>query len=123
MRTRLLIVCICFGIASVSLMVMIWYGKSAPWVVTTAIAAFLTVCFLASVILEARSQSRTACGVILADEVTARQGDGPNYPKSFKEPLHAGTEFDLLERRPGWFQIRLLDGSTGWIPDDSADLI
>jgi tetratricopeptide (TPR) repeat protein len=122
-NTRFLIACICFGLVSVSLTIMIWRGKSAPGIVMAVIGGLLTVCFLASVILDARSQSQTACGVVTADEVVARQGDGPNYPESFKEPLHAGTEFDLMERRPGWFQIRLSDGSTGWIPDDSAEMI
>ncbi len=123
MSTRLLIVCLCFGIVSLSLTLMLWRGKAAPWIATAAICSLLTVCFLTSIVLETRSQSQTACGVIIAGKVIARQGDGPNYPESFKEPLHAGTEFELLERRPGWFQIRLSDGSHGWIPDDSADLV
>jgi tetratricopeptide (TPR) repeat protein len=122
-NARFLIACICFGLVSVALTIMIWRGRSAPWVAVVVIGGLLTACFLASVILDARSQSRASCGVVTADKVVARQGDGPNYPESFKEPLHAGTEFELLERRPGWFQIRLLDGSNGWIPDDSADII
>lgn len=122
-KTRFLVACISLGLVSVMLTVRIWFGKSAPWIVAAVIGGLLTACFLASVILDAQRQSQTAYGVIIADEVIARQGDGPNYPESFKEPLHAGTEFDLLERRPGWFQIRLSDGSTAWIPDDSADLI
>jgi len=48
---------------------------------------------------------------------------GRNYPPSFKEPLHEGTEFNLLEKRSGWFHIKLFDGSEGWIPDDSAETI
>ena len=72
---------------------------------------------------EARARSLKVCGVITAPEVVARQGDGPNYPESFKDPLHAGTEFDLLERRSGWYHIRLSDNSDGWIPDNSAGLI
>jgi tetratricopeptide (TPR) repeat protein len=123
MKARFLIACLCFGIVSVSLTVMLWRGKAAPWIVTAAVGGLLTVCFLASVIVETRNQSQIACGVITAGQVIARQGDGPNYPESFKEPLHAGTEFDLMERRPGWLQIRLSDGSNGWVPDDSADLI
>jgi len=123
MRTRLLLACLCFGIVSISLILMLWRGKAAPWVVSASLCGVLTICFLASIILETRNQSQSAYGVIIADEVVARQGDGPNYPESFKEPLHAGTEFDLLERRPGWFRIRLSDGSSSWIPANSADII
>jgi tetratricopeptide (TPR) repeat protein len=120
-RTKLLLTCVFFAMVCVSLTAMLWYGKSAPWVVATVICGLLTVCFLTSVILEA--QSHRISGVITADEVIARQGDGPNYPESFKDPLHAGTEFDLLERRTGWFHIRLSDDSDGWIPDNAAELI
>jgi len=53
----------------------------------------------------------------------AYQGDGQNYPPSFKAPLHAGTEFELVEHRPGWFHIKLADGSDGWIPQSAAEII
>jgi len=122
-RTRLLIACLCFGIVSISLSVMLWRGKGAPWIISALICGVLTICFVTSIILETRDQYQAAYGVIIADEVVGRQGDGPNYPESFKEPLHAGTEFDLLERRPGWFRIRLSDGSSSWIPANSADII
>ncbi len=122
-RTKFLITCICFGIVCVSLIVMIWFGKAAPWVVTAIICGLLTVSFLVSLICESRARANTVCGVITAQEVVARQGDGPNYPESFKDPLHAGTEFDLLEHRSGWFHVRLSDDSDGWIPDNSADLV
>jgi hypothetical protein len=102
---------------------ILWRGKSAGAVATAAICGILTVSFLASVIVEARSRANTICGVITAGQVVARQGDGPNYPESFKDPLHAGTEFDLLERRTGWFHIMLSDDSEGWIPDNAAELI
>ena len=102
---------------------MLWRGKSAPLVVTAAICGLLTASFLASVVVETRTQANRVCGVITDQQVIARQGDGPNYPESFKDPLHAGTEFDLLERRSGWFHIMLSDDSEGWIPDNAAELI
>ena len=122
-KTKFLLMCICFAIVFVSLTAMLWCGKSAPWIIGVAICGLLTICLLTSVILEAQARSHRVCGVITAPEVIARQGDGPNYPESFKEPLHAGTEFDLLERRSGWFHIRLSDNSDGWIPDNSANVI
>jgi len=122
-KTKLLVTCICFAIVCISVTIMLWRGRTAPWVATAAICGLLTVSFLASVVLETRSRANTICGVITAQQVVAHQGDGPNYPESFKDPLHAGTEFDLLERRSGWFHIMLSDDSDGWIPDNSADLI
>ena len=122
-KTKFLITCISLAIVCISVTVMLWRGKFAPLVVTAVICGLFTVCFLSSIVLENRSRANTICGVITAGQVVARQGDGPNYPESFKGPLHAGTEFDLLERRSGWFHVRLSDDSDGWIPDNAADLI
>ena len=62
-------------------------------------------------------------GVITLDSVVARQGDGENYPASFTEHLHSGTEFDLLEERRDWLRIELSSGDEAWIPIDSAGII
>ena len=91
--------------------------------VTVIICGLLTICLLGSIVVESQAEAKKAGGVITVEEVVAYQGDGRNYPPSFKEPLHEGTEFDLLEKRSGWFHIKLFDDSEGWIPDDSAELI
>jgi hypothetical protein len=122
-KTKFLLTCIFFGIACLCIAGIIWFGRRGPLMAITIVCCVLTVCFLASVIVESSSRSSRICGVITAKEVIARQGDAQNYPPSFKEPLHEGTEFDLLENRPGWLHIKLSDDSDGWIPDTSADLI
>jgi len=122
-KTRFIVTCLCFMIVCVSLAIMVWFGRSTPLGAVTAIAGVLMLCFLVSVVIESRTSARRQSGVILAQEVVARQGDGQNYPASFKGPLHCGTEFDLLEHRPGWLHIQLADGSDGWIPENSAELI
>jgi hypothetical protein len=122
-KTKFLITCILFAIVCISGILMLWRGRAAGLVATAVICAILTISFFASVVVEAHSRANTICGVITASQVIARQGDGPNYPESFKDPLHAGTEFDLLERRTGWFHIMLSDNSEAWIPDNAAELI
>ena len=122
-KTKFLITCICLAIVCISATVMLWRGKSAGIIATAFICGLLTVSFLTSVVVETRSGANKIYGVITIPQVVARQGDGPNYPESFKDPLHAGTEFDLLERRTGWFHIMLADDSEGWIPDNAAELI
>lgn len=62
-------------------------------------------------------------GVIVAPEVVARQGDGHNYQPSFTAPLHAGTEFTLLENRKSWFHVELKDGRQCWLAAQSSELI
>jgi len=90
-KTKFLITCLFFAIVCISLTVMLWRGKFAPLVATAVICGLLTASFLASVVVESRSRANTICGVITAGQVVARQGDGPNYPESFKDPLHAPT--------------------------------
>lgn len=123
LRTKFLIASVCFAVVCAALTVMTWRTRVPSLVVTASICGVLTVCFLVSVVAESRTRASRVAGVITAEEVVARQGDGRNYPESFKEPLHAGTEFDLLELRPGWLHVRLSDNSDGWIPDNSAELI
>jgi tetratricopeptide (TPR) repeat protein len=123
LKTKFLFACIFFGIVCVCVAAAVWFGRSNTWTITTIICAVLMLCLLTSVALEYRTQKGKICGVITAKQVIARQGDGENYTPSFKEPLHEGTEFDLLEKRPGWFHIKLSDDSDGWIPEDDAELI
>ena len=123
LKTKFVLTCILFAVCCVTLTLTIWFGRSPPATVTIVITVLLTLCFLTSVVVEAKTRDARICGVITADEVIARQGDGQNYAPSFKEPLHAGTEFDLLERRTGWLHIKLADDTDTWIPDQSADLI
>lgn len=68
-----------------------------------------------------RTHDRT--GVVTAEEAVARKGDGESYAPAFDHPLHAGTEFTLIETRPGWHYIELRDGRPAWIPDDAAELV
>ncbi|KPK77016.1 MAG: hypothetical protein AMJ79_04685 [Phycisphaerae bacterium SM23_30] len=87
------------------------------------IALIVTFCLFASVGLDTYQLNTHRQGVITADSVIARQGDGDNYPASFKEPLHSGAEFDVLEERSVWLRIELSSGDEAWIPAEAADII
>jgi len=96
-------------------------GGIPRWaLVVTAIPAVL---FLGSLATEAALAAGQQPGVVLAEQVVARKGDGESYEPSFVEPLHAGTEFVLMEARSGWDHIQLPDGRECWIPDSSAGLV
>jgi tetratricopeptide (TPR) repeat protein len=123
LKTKFLLTCILFGLVCVSIVVAIWFGRNNTFIVSAIICTILMFCFLSSVVVEYKTHTGRISGVITAKEAVARQGDGQNYPPSFKEPLHEGTEFDLLEKRPDWYHIKLSDDSDGWIPEDSAELI
>jgi hypothetical protein len=120
LRTKLLLVCLAFASLCIAGTAMIWRGRGTAGLTAAALSGVLVLCLPASIQVETHKQSALRFGVITAGEIVARQGDGPNYPPSFKDPLHAGTEFELLEQRPGWIHIRLSDGADAWIPEDSA---
>lgn len=87
------------------------------------VAAAVAVLFFASIAAHGVALSRADEGVITVEEVTARKGDGIAYQSSFVDPLHAGTEFRVIERRADWYHIELTDGRRTWIPADAATLI
>ena len=87
------------------------------------ITLLIVILFGTSLISDKYFASDNQQGVLLDAEVTARQGDSHSYQPSFKEPLHGGTEFNLLEDRGAWWQVELADGRTCWIPAQSGELV
>lgn len=83
----------------------------------------LGLLFIASVSFTELDLHRSPPGVVVAESVVARKGDGAAYEPSFKAPVHAGMEFRLVERRADWYHIELPDGRRCWIPDKSARLV
>jgi tetratricopeptide (TPR) repeat protein len=121
-RTRLIL----FGISYVLFWIVagIKIFSQRPyttWVLT--ISLFFILLFGTSLYVEQYQSTRNLEGVILDPEVIARQGDADSYPPSFEDPLHAGTEFMLLEDRGVWWQIELPDGRSCWIPSRSGALV
>lgn len=79
--------------------------------------------FGSSLVVESRESTMKKEGVILVQEVVARQGDAESYQPSFEAPLHGGTEFVLREIRGEWWNIELTDGRSSWIPAKSGELV
>ena len=52
----------------------------------------------------------------------ARKGDGLSYEPAFQQPLHAGAEFRLRERRGTWLFVELRNGASCWLPQESVEL-
>lgn len=77
-----------------------------------ALAALLLA---GSMAYESWDEAERMDGVIVSPDTVARQGDGPSYEPAFREPLHAGTEFSVLEERPGWCRVELPDGRVCWL--------
>jgi tetratricopeptide (TPR) repeat protein len=84
-------------------------------------SAAMAILFFASLLADTISFRQNRPGVILHPEVIARKGDSETYEPSFKEPLHAGTEFMLVENRGGWLQVELADARRCWLPAKAVE--
>ncbi|MDP6541333.1 MAG: hypothetical protein QGF07_00980 [Phycisphaerales bacterium] len=62
-------------------------------------------------------------GVLTTNEVILRKGNGTNYAPTFKQPIHEGIEFEIIEQRPNWLHIMLPNGSKGWIHEEDAQVV
>ena len=109
---------------------LFWTGAAVrlirpSWIPRPAliVIGILAILFLGSLLAEGFSGTGRDAGVIVAQQVTARKGDGDSYEPSFQEPLHAGTEFRLLQSRDEWYQVELSDGRQCWIPQHSAGIV
>ncbi len=56
--------------------------------------------------------------IVLDGDVDAREGPGQHRPVEFS--LQAGAEVRVLDRSPGWSQVQLPGGLTGWVPERSV---
>lgn len=54
-------------------------------------------------------------GVLVAEGVIARKGNGDSYEPAFTAELDEGTEFLVQEERGDWLLIRLSGDQEGWI--------
>ncbi|UCE61742.1 MAG: tetratricopeptide repeat protein [Phycisphaerales bacterium] len=68
-----------------------------------------------SVAIDLPSRTRSAEGVLVNNDVVVRKGNGESYDPQFRQPLHEGVEFRVIEQRGGWLRIELTDGSQGWV--------
>ncbi len=76
-----------------------------------------------SVLVGIRERQSTMEGVLTADDVIVRKGNGEGFEPQFKQSLHEGVEFRVLERRGDWLLIQLPDNKTGWVRSAQAEMI
>lgn len=121
-KTRLFIFTAFFAIFWASACVRIFYKKPFLfWLMTSS--AVISILLCGSLAADEYLLKKQRPGVILSAETTARKGNSETYEPSFKEPLHAGTEFTLIEARGDWYQIELSDARTCWVPSKDVELI
>jgi len=121
-RVRLYIFAATFAMLWIAASVRLLRRWLSPrWAI--AILAVVTALFSGSLLVETLTAGNTVSGVVLAPEVVARKGDGGTYEPSFKTPLHAGTEFTVLEDRGEWHHAELADGRRCWLPAKAVGIV
>lgn len=86
--------------------------------------AVLCGLMIGSLSVEEQVHSHTTDGVIVASSAVGRKGpDESAYQPSFTEPLHAGVEVRVVERRVGWMLVELADGRQTWIREGTVALV
>jgi tetratricopeptide (TPR) repeat protein len=100
---------------------LLWRRAALLW--GLAGAAFVCLVFAGSTLLTQYQHTTRRAGVIVAEEVVVRKGNGESYTPQLPQPLHAGTEFVVLEERGPWLAIQLDNGTSGWIRRDSAAVL
>jgi tetratricopeptide (TPR) repeat protein len=86
-------------------------------------AAFICLVFTGSTLLTHYQHTSVRTGVIVAEEAVVRKGNGESYAPQLPQPLHAGTEFEVLEERGSWLAIQLDNGTSGWVRREGASLL
>jgi len=85
--------------------------------------AIFTIALFSSLAIENYQQKNYPKGVITAKTAIPRKGDALTYEKSFKQPLHQGTEFTLCEDRGKWIQIKLPDQRKCWLQKNKIEML
>jgi hypothetical protein len=121
-KTRVITFTISFMFLWIFAAIRIFAKKSfVGW--SMAVVAVLSVLMAGSLVIEEGNLHKTRPGVIISSEVVARKGNSETYEPSFKEPLHSGTEFSLIEDRGSWYHVELVDSRTCWVPSKDVELV
>ncbi len=87
------------------------------------VAALVSVAAGGSLAVQRWQDRTTPDAVVVANDVAVYKGPGSTYQKQFEQPLQAGVEVRVREERGEWRRIELSDGSGGWIPRDTMELV
>lgn len=91
------------------------------WCITVSL--FISLSMAGSLTAEELVLNKIRPGVVVSPETTARKGNSETYEPSFKEPLHAGTEFTLIEDRGDWYHVELADSRTCWVRSGDTEMV
>lgn len=95
--------------------------RARPWLLICGVGAVLLgLANSASVAWQLHDESATPHAVLIAGDQTLRTGRGEGYEAVLKQPLGAGVEVRILNRRAEWVEVRLVNGVRGWLPESAV---
>ena len=62
-------------------------------------------------------------GVVVAEDVELRAGNGSAFASLGGTTLPEGSRFEVVQRRGDWIQVRTTDGREGWVAAAAAEII
>ncbi|MFP6655829.1 MAG: hypothetical protein VCB25_09385 [Myxococcota bacterium] len=93
--------------------------REGAWRGVAILATVAWLVLLASVAFDWRN-AKSNSAVIMADETLARSADSRLAALALPNPLPAGAEVEVLEKRDPWLRIRLHNGRDVWILESSV---
>ncbi|USN98562.1 MAG: tetratricopeptide repeat protein [Phycisphaeraceae bacterium] len=95
--------------------------RGATLIAAGALVAVLT---LGSLVAERTLTTMNPSAVIVQDGVMGYRGPSESvYDATFEQPIRAGVEGSILERRDGWTRLRLRSGAETWVRSDSLETV
>ncbi|MDB9701454.1 tetratricopeptide repeat protein [Salibacteraceae bacterium] len=114
----LLVTITCGGIAGYFL------ARSRDWKQLGFFTAIISVVFSTislSLGFESKRISETDFGVVFSPSVNVKSA--PEMSATVQFVMHEGLKVQIIEEEDNWLRIRLTDGNTGWVSDQSIELI
>ena len=108
------------GFAAMMLLLVPWGGTRRRGMMA---AALLPGLVWAAMTLSLLLEDRRTSDAVVMQSVVLRVADRNGAPPKLANPLPAGVEVSLLERREDWDRIRLPSGETGWVPSSSTERV
>jgi hypothetical protein len=106
------------------LLLIVWrLSRRAAWRNAALPVLVVVLALGVSVAADALLGTRQRGGVIVANDVVVRKGNGEGYAPQFKQRLYEGVEFVIREQHGDWWHIELPDGKAGWVRADQAEPI
>lgn len=100
-----------------------WVRWRRPWARNVAVLCALVWIALSAISMWTSVRGAADEVVITVPQVIARAADSAGAPARFAQPLPAGTEAHVLERREPWVRIRLANGRDAWVRASSVTAV